>query len=197
MRRAAFCIAGVLAIDCDSQGYPWENQGPPPTATAALQPPSEPVASAPPEDDALGPRGGLFKTCADGLQAELDPIRDVTRLITSCAQSTGMSRVFEAPLEGAITQESAAVVFEFQMVRGQCYRLFAVASPGIGDLGVEVRSSRGTVLASDHRSDRVAIVQPDRPFCSLADDAGTVVVTAASGSGAFALDLASFSAPRH
>lgn len=155
------------------------------------------MPDASPEDDALGPRGGLFKTCADGLEAELDPIRDVTRLVTTCAQPTGMTRVFEAPLEGAVAKDAPPVVFDFQMVGGHCYRLFAVASPGINDLGVEVRSSRGTLLASDHRTDRIAIVQPDRPFCSLADDAGTVVVTALGGSGSFALELASFSAPRH
>jgi hypothetical protein len=157
---------------CDSQAYPWEAPGPAPTVTAPPQAsaaPQEPPGS--PDEDALGPRGGLFKTCADGLEAEVDPIRDVTRLVTTCAQPTGMTRVFDAPLEGAVAKDAPPVVFDFQMVGGHCYRLFAVASPGINDIGVEVRSSRGTLLASDHRADRIAIVQPDRPFCSLADPA--------------------------
>lgn len=191
-------VTAALVSSCDSQAYPWEAPGPAPTVTAPPRAPAD-DSSAPvgPEEDAVGPRGGLFKTCADGLEAEVDPIRDVTRLVTTCAQPTGMTRVFDAPLEGAVAKEGPAVVFDFQMVAGHCYRLFAVASPGINDLGVEVRSSRGTLVASDHRHDRIAIVQPDRPFCSLADDAGSVVVSAVDGSGSFALELASFSAPRH
>lgn len=165
--------------------------------TATTQASADPVTTSSPEDDALGPRGGLFKTCADGLEAELDPVRDVTRLVTTCAQSTGMTRLFDAPLEGAVAKDAPPVVFDFQMVAGHCYRLFAVASPGINDLGIEVRSSRGTLLASDHREGRIAVVQPDRPFCSQSDDAGSVVVSAAAGSGSFALELASFAAPRH
>ena len=197
MARLGLLLTAALASSCDSQAYPWEGPGPQPTVTAAPRMSTDTSAPESPEEDALGPRGGLFKTCADGLEAEVDPIRDVTRLLTACSQPTGMTRAFESPLEGAVAKDAPPVVFDFQMVGGHCYRLFAVASPGIGDLGVEVRSSRGTLLASDHRADRIAIVQPDRPFCSLADDAGTVVVSAASGSGSFALELASFSAPRH
>ncbi len=191
-------VTAALVSSCDSEAYPWEAPGPAPTVTAAPRIQTD-ESSAPtgPEDDAVGPRGGLFRTCADGLEAEVDPVRDVTRLLTTCAQPTGMTRVFDAPLEGALAKDAPAVIFDFQMVAGHCYRLFAVASPGINDIGVEVRSSRGTLLASDHRKDRIAIVQPDRPFCSLADDGGSVAVSAVEGSGSFALELASFSAPRH
>lgn len=185
----------IALAACDGQAYPWERDGPAPTATEQR---SAPSASAPSETssggDAEGPHGGLFVRCAEGLQAEIDPVRDVTRLLTVCAPATGMQRLLEAPLEGALKAGSPPVTFDLAMTQGNCYRLFAVGSPGIDDLSVEVKSARGTVLASDHRTDRIAIVQPDRPFCALRNESATVEVAALSGAGAFALDLAAFSA---
>jgi hypothetical protein len=73
--------------------------------------------------------------------------------------------------------------------KGECYRIFAVAEPGVGDLDVVVRSSRGAAIAADHSEDAWPIVQPDRPLCPLEDDAWTVELSARRGKGRVAAEV--------
>lgn len=103
-----------------------------------------------------------------------------------------MKPVFEAPLEGAIAEASPPTSFAMKLSNGHCYRLFAAASEGVADLDVEVRSSRDVLLASDHSEGRIAVVQPDRPFCALEDAEANVLVSAKGGHGAFALFVWSY-----
>ncbi|MFO0555273.1 MAG: hypothetical protein U0271_43250 [Polyangiaceae bacterium] len=93
--------------------------------------------------------------------------------------------------------DGPAVTFQLELGAKRCYRIFAVGAAGVADLDVEVQSSRGTVIASDHEVGRVAIVQPDRPFCSTARDTATIIVEARDGAGAFALDILEMEAPEN
>lgn len=61
--------------------------------------------------------------------------------------------------------------------------------PGVADLDVVIRSSRGTAIAADHGEDAWPIVQPDRPFCALENDRYTVEISARRGSGRFAAEV--------
>lgn len=133
--------------------------------------------------------GGPFVSCYAGFAPSSEPARDVTRLALSCGPVTGMRRVLDVPFEGAIAEDGAALEVPLELKRGSCYRLFAVAEPGVDDLDVTVRSARDVVVASDPGPGRVVVVQPDRPLCSTADDAATVRVSAKKGRGRFALEI--------
>ena len=103
-----------------------------------------------------------------------------------------MKPVFEAPLEGAIADGSPPTTFAIKLSNGHFYLIFAAASEGVADLDVEVRSTRDVLLASDHTEARIAVVQPDRPFCALEDAEANVQVSAEGGNGSFALFVWSY-----
>ncbi len=194
MRLPGVAIGSVIVAalsGCGDRSYPWEAEGS--GSGPAPLPSSAPAASVGEEPvEPLKPRfeGGLFVRCAEELRAtSSDPVRDVTRLALACGPSTGMTRVGDGPHEGAVAEGSAEVRLPMSFAEGRCYRLFAVGDPGIEDLSVEIRSSRGTVIASDHREDRIAIVQPDRAVCPPAADEVIVTVLAKKGRGAFALEV--------
>ncbi len=186
-----------LAAACDDP-YPWEAPGsgqaapaPAPTPRVVDSASGSPSAGPPPAGE---PQGAPFVRCAEGFTAGTDPVIDTTKLALSCGPSTGMARVGDGPHEGAVAEGAAEVRLPMSLRAGTCYRFFAVADAGVTDLGVEVRSSRGTLIASDHRADRVAIVQPDRALCAPADDDVVVTISAVAGRGAFALEI--WSVPR-
>ncbi|NUO47553.1 MAG: hypothetical protein HOV80_01715 [Polyangiaceae bacterium] len=194
MRLPGVPIGSVLVamlVGCGDSSYPWEGGGS--GSGPAPLPSSAPAASAGEEEgEPSKPRfeGGLFAKCAEGLHATTsDPVRDVTRLALACGPSTGMTRVGDGPHEGAVAEGTAEVRLPMSFEEGHCYRLFAVGDPGIEDLSVEIRSGHGTLIASDHREDRVAIVQPDRAVCAPAADEVIVTVLAKKGRGAFALEV--------
>jgi hypothetical protein len=116
-------------------------------------------------------------------------VKDVTRLSLLCGPENGMRRLSKKPLEGTVTEGGPPVTDSFEARRGECYRVFAVAEPGVADLDVVVRSSRGAAIAADHGEDAWPIVQPDRPFCPLEDDRYAVEVTAHRGAGRFAAEV--------
>jgi hypothetical protein len=116
-------------------------------------------------------------------------VKDVTRLSLLCGPENGMRRLSKQPMQGSVTADGPSVVEAFEARRGECYRVFAVAEPGVADLDVVVRSSRGSAIAADHGEDAWPIVQPDRPFCALEDDRVTVEVSAKRGSGRFAAEI--------
>jgi len=94
-----------------------------------------------------------------------------------------MRRVSKKPFEGEVIEGGAPLSTPLDARRGACYRVFAVADATVTDLDVVVRSSRGTPIAQDHGEDRWPIVQPDRPFCPLENDAMTIELTARHGKG--------------
>lgn len=173
--------------------YAWEKKGSPPKIERAV---SASASTEPPiiGDDAPSPHGGLWTRCREGLTAESDPARDVTRLVAVCGPSTGMESVGDGLIEGAVS-EGSPVTLELRMKKDRCYRVFASVDRGVEQLDVEVRTSRGTLVASDHEEGRLAIAQPDRPFCTTLDDLAAITVRAEGGSGAFALEVLSVAAP--
>jgi hypothetical protein len=196
--RAAALLGLALALNpgCDDgDRYPWEQPGPPPRQSADPKPTAtttEQSATNGPQDP---PHGGLFETCLAGLVAERDPVRDVTRLVTVCGPSTGMTPVDSNLREGALA-DGAPVVLELPLQRGRCYRIFAVADAGISELDLEVKTSRGTLVAQDHMTGRIAVAQPDRPFCTEANETASLTVKGV-GAGAFALDVLWVGSGRH
>lgn len=141
------------------------------------------------------PGGGWVK-CHEGLTLSGDPLKDVTRLGLLCGPSNGMRRKTRQAIVGLVGEREPPVVATIHVARGACYRVFAAADAEVGELDVKVRSSRDVGVAADHGKGRLAIVQPDRPFCTFADEAFTVEVSARRGGGRFAAEVWSLGEPR-
>jgi hypothetical protein len=133
--------------------------------------------------------GGPWVRCYGGFHPSGDPIKDVTRLSLLCGPENGMKRLSKQPIEGAVSAGGPSVTDVFDARRGECYRVFAVADPGVTDLDVVLRSSRGSAIAADHGEDSWPIVQPDRPVCALEDDRLSVEISAKKGTGRFAAEI--------
>jgi hypothetical protein len=174
-----------------------------PTTAPAAPGPSGTTAPAAAADDAIElpngatiTPGGLWVKCAAGLALSADPLKDVTRLGVVCGPSNGMRRKTPQPIVGVLGEHEPPVTAELRVSRGACYRIIGVADPGVAELDVTVRSSHDVAVAGDHSSGRLAMVQPDRPFCALADDAATIEIRAARGSGRFAAEVWAIGEPR-
>lgn len=198
-------VVALQGLGCEHRARPWDapdaggppltQAPPPPLFTAAHEDAGEPDLGPDggllrPDEPALPVRvGGPWVRCYGGFHPSGEPLKDVTRLSLLCGPENGMKRLSREPLAGTVSAGGPSVSETFEAHRGACYRIFAVAEPGVTDLDVVVRSSRGAAIAADHGEDAWPIVQPDRPFCALEDDRYTVEVSARRGSGRFAAEV--------
>lgn len=165
-----------------------------PSPVASLLPIGEPLAEVSP-GHAITP-GGLWVRCYEGLTLSGDPLKDVTRLGLVCGPSNGLRRKSKQAIVGIVTEGEPAVSHELRVTKGACYRVIAVADAGVIELDVTIRSSRDVAVAGDHARGRLAIVQPDRPFCTFAEESFAAVFSATRGSGRFAAEVWSIGEPR-
>ncbi|MBI4954813.1 MAG: hypothetical protein HY908_22520 [Myxococcales bacterium] len=198
-RCARALLAGLLALAgaCSEPPHPWD--GP---LDGAVDDPSRPFLGTP--TPATTTRGfetssrvnGLWVGCYAGFAQSGDPVSDVTRLGMLCGPSNGMVPFDEEPRRGRVEAGKGPRSYQFPAGRGECFRLFAAAELGVGDLDVVMRSSRGTTVARDHTDDGWPIVAPDGPVCSPGEDVFTIDVSSEQGSGAFAAQLYKLAGPR-
>jgi hypothetical protein len=210
MRLALAVLVLLAAAGCEERAPPWQGQPP-----GGVVDESKPFLPRPANSSWLGgggatgagggsgtgtgtgtgerggtvapAAGGLWVSCAAGFRAGVDPLRDVERLSLMCGPVNGM-RALGRPLAGMAT--STPERRPFKVRRGACYRVFAVAEAAVEELALSVVSPRGSRVASaDATAARVIMIEPERPFCSFADDELTVEVRAARGSGRYALRI--------
>ena len=170
---------------------------PAPAASSAPAPPEPPPSAAPavsalppvpsPALDAGGPApsGGNWLKCYAQFQPRTRPDLDVMRLGLMCGPSNGMRKVAESQ----DTASSDAKEHRFQAESGDCYRVFAVAEPGVEDLDVEVLSPQGARVAFDTSDDRWPVVKPDGPFCVFDPGEYRAVVRAQRGQGRYNIEI--------
>jgi len=200
--------AALALVACQERPRPWD-QGdaeappPPPRSSSTAIPLGSIIPAEPPPAGSAGAGpahaaepawppvrvGGPWVSCYGNFRPSGEPVKDVTRLSLLCGPENGMRRLSKQPIEGAVAEGGPAVAQPFEARRGDCYRVFAVAEPSVGDLDVTVQSGHGAAIAADHGEDGWPIVQPDRPFCPLADDRYTVEITARRGRGRFAAEV--------
>jgi hypothetical protein len=72
---------------------------------------------------------------------------------------------------------------------GECFRVFAVADPGISDLDVEILGPHARRFAYDTTDDRWPVVNPDGPFCLVRAGEYRAVVRAQRGRGRYAVEI--------
>lgn len=214
LRRACWWMALLVVVmcvmGCRNRPRPWEQTGEdaaPPWPTASgpqplLSPTFAQVAPALPPgasggqllvDDAPVPLpvrvGGPWVRCYGDFRLTGPLMADLTRLTMLCGPANGMKRHSKQAVEGEVQEGGAPLTTALSAKKGFCYRVFAVADPSVPDLDVIVRSSRGAPIAQDHGEDRWPIVQPDRPFCPLEDDALTIEIVARHGKGRAAAEV--------
>jgi hypothetical protein len=208
-------LAGCLLAGCNERPRAWEvpsDGGDAPVvldASASLVPfgadaeadlevgAQDDAGPASPDEPATPLRvGGPWVRCFGNFRISGAPVQDVTRLSLLCGPENGMVRLSRKPFEGAVTEGRPPSSTTFPALRGECYRVFAVAEPTVTDLDVTVRSSRGAAVAADHGEDAWPIVQPDRPFCALEDDTFSVEISARRGAGSFAAEVWRLRAPK-
>lgn len=157
--------------------------GPVPAASVAV-PSSRPriAFGGPPPPSA--PEGRLFVDCYAGFVPQATPRVDVQRLALACGPSTGLTPF--ARTTGTVDEAGSPAVFRWEAKRGDCFRLFAVASAPVDDLEVEIAESPDDHGSLTNQNRRWVVVADDRPFCS--PRAGTFVArfTTHGGRGAFA-----------
>lgn len=207
-RLGAVLFVAASVAGCREEPRPWEGQpGPaavlsaPPPRAAPPRPPSGLLLGAGEGDGDAGSApdpdlpplpvrvGGPWVRCYGNFRLTGDPLKDLTRLSLLCGPENGMRRASPKPIEGRVAEGGPGVEEKLYAVRGACYRVFAVGGPGIINLDVAVRSSRGATIATDGGEDAWPIVQPDRPFCALEDDLITVEISARRGEGRFAAEV--------
>jgi hypothetical protein len=133
------------------------------------------------------PVGGAWLRCYSSFLARSDPEADVSRLAASCGKVNGMQRL--RARESGELAAGGRREHALQARAGECYRVFAVGAPSIGDLDVEVYAPDGRRVAFDTGDDRWPIVEPDRPFCAFDDGRHRVNVHAQRGAGRYALEV--------
>jgi hypothetical protein len=214
--RASLCtIAFALALaGCEERPRPWQGtpDGKVVSEAEPFLPPREDGgswlgdASLPSADGGepaapdplqrpISRAGGLWTSCRNGFRPSGEPRRDVERLGLMCGPQNGMTR-----LGDTMTGHTAdPVAHTFAAKAGACYRVIGVADDGVRDLDIGVLSGvrgvpaaatgSGMRLYSDHGDEPLAIVERERPFCSLEDDTFTVAVSAGEGQGRYAVQV--------
>lgn len=205
-RLGAVLLVAASAAGCREQPRPWEGQSGPAVVLSAppprvARPPSGLLLGAGEGDGDAGSAvdpdlpplpvrvGGPWVRCYGNFRLTGEPLKDLTRLGLLCGPENGMRRATPKPIEGHVKEGGPGVEEKLRAFRGACYRVFAVGGPGIINLDVTVRSSRGATIATDGGEDAWPIVQPDRPFCALEDDLISVEISARRGEGQFAAEV--------
>lgn len=133
---------------------------------------------------ALTKGGGLWRSCAAKFAPTSTPHRDVERLAALCGPPNGMEPVGQA-LTGKAS--ATAVTHALPVKRGACYRVFGVAEASVEGLTLTVLSLRGSRLTGVDDAARVVMLEPERPFCTFANETVTLEVSARGGEGHYAL----------
>jgi hypothetical protein len=151
---------------------------------------AEPLTAAAPSASARpAPVGGDWLRCYASFQPRTQPRLDVARLGLSCGPVNGMKKLAD-PVEAEVAGDAGpGRQHTFVAQAGDCYRIFAVAGPGVEDLDVEVFAPDGRRVARDTGDDRWPIVNPDGPFCVFDPGEHRAVVTAPRTGGSYAVQI--------
>ncbi len=159
-------------------------------SSAEPAPPTSAAEAAPSGDSGLrhaAPVGGNWLKCYAEFQPRTRPELDVMRLGLMCGPSNGMKKLTAAP--EADIREGDKREHRWRASVGDCYRIFAVASPDVKDLDVEVLDPKGKRIAFDTSDDRWPVVNADGAFCAFEDGDYRALVKAQRGSGRYAMEI--------
>jgi len=152
------------------------------TATAAA------VSS--PEESGSGALGASKASpamaCHEGFSPSGVPRIDVLRLGMACGPISGLTEI--AKTSGTLEEAGRKPTLGWDALRGDCFRLFAVATEPVEDIDVEIdfASTPKETIAHVDPSRRWAVVGEDGPLCATRTGHFEAFFTTHAGSGEIA-----------
>lgn len=130
----------------------------------------------------------FWSTCYKDFRPGEGPAADLERLAFLCGAPRGFTAA--APLHtGSQKAEDRAERLVLRARKGRCYRLFAVAGPGVRDLDVAILAPDGRLVAADLSKDAWSVVPPRAPWCPDEEGPFAIDISVADGEGSYVLGL--------
>jgi hypothetical protein len=183
-----------LTAACGPKNDPKQPTAPTATPTANVEPPAtyQPPTPLPPASKkAFEKRAVGYRDCLQGYKpgdGDKDLPGDLARLAKSCEAATKMHPIGDV-LRGSQADSALPTTFPLNAQAGKCYRVYATTAAAIGGIDVAIKDSEGNVVASDPSEGLASVVGQDSVVCFKENDAATISVAVASGSGAFVVQL--------
>jgi hypothetical protein len=107
--------------------------------------------------------------CWQGLGLTGQHDKDYALLIEKCGSPTGLAE-YVHPVTGHVHHKhKRRDVYTLHLLKGLCYRYFAVGDSTIADLDILVLRN-GSLIADDKTTHPVAIIEGDKPWCMEHDE---------------------------
>lgn len=192
-------LAGALLLSACGAGAPPPAQEPPavaaPSATvvAVVAPPPPPATPTPvatddddpdesaapiplvpeitrPWDKATFPaKTGDDAKCWQTVAVTGTAQRDFDALVASCGAPQGMQE-YARPAHGHLhSVTDKRDTFTLKLLKGLCYRYFAVADSGIKDIDILVEKRGNVLVGDDKQTGSIAIIDAGKPWCMTED----------------------------
>ncbi|HVU05307.1 MAG TPA: hypothetical protein VHE30_26345 [Polyangiaceae bacterium] len=104
-----------------------------------------------------------WRSCLVGFSPGRDARVDALRLSVACGPVTGLDR--HAHATGIVDEAGPPVRLPFTAVRGDCFRVFAVADAPVDDLEAEVVGPKGVSVTLANQGRRWVVLGEEGPFC--------------------------------
>ncbi len=168
---------------------------PPPPAAAAGDAPSPTVAAAdalPSSDDddpnesadpivlapeitrpwdkaSFPPKSGDEQKCWQTVQVTGNAQKDFETLIANCGTPMGLKEYVQ-PAHGHLhSVKDKRDSFSVKLLKGLCYRYFAVGDSGIKDIDILVEKKGGVLVGDDKQTGPIAIIDAGKTWCMTSD----------------------------
>jgi hypothetical protein len=188
---AAF-VTGVGTLSCGG-GPPLPPETPAasaPAATVAATP--APVAALPPSDDddpdessdpialapeitrpwdktVFPPKGGDEAKCWQTISVSGNAQQDYDVLVANCGAPLGLAE-YVKPAHGHLhSVKDKRDTFSIKLLKGLCYRYFAVGDSGIKDIDILVEKKGNVLVGDDKQTGPIAIIDAGKPWCMTED----------------------------
>lgn len=192
MQKVLGIVCGVLlvsaAVACGGGDKPPPNTasssgGATPDATAAAKPTGP---TKPDSDKVTWKNTPPAKSCHTGAKAG-DVSANVAAMSAKCMPAN-MKRVGAANT-GAGTPDKMVTQIPLKASANHCYRVVGIAEPTVTDFDIAIMDSAGKEIGEDVLDSNDAVVLEDGVFCFNADDAASVNVAVANGTGKWAVEV--------
>ena len=167
--------------------------GPNPAPPTAANDPTVPKAERHPDSDKVS-----WKQDSPPKRCHLTPasgelVAAVTEIASKCVDATKMHMLGSVTQgegrEGDQHKDPMVTRVPLKAQANHCYRIFGLAEPGVKDFDIAVMDSTGKSAGEDLTDSNDAIVLEDGSICFKQDDAASVNVAVAKGSGKWAVEI--------
>jgi hypothetical protein len=129
------------------------------------------------------PKTGDEEKCWQTLQVSGNAVKDYEGLTAACGAPLGL-REYVAPAKGHLhSVKDKRDTFSIKLLKGLCYRYFAVADSGIKDIDILVEKPGAILVGDDKQTGPVAIIDAGKPWC-MTEDAEYLFNVQIDGDGA-------------